>query len=1163
MVKNKFYILLAGLFFLLNFNAEANIIVEASSSENEEFRAGNVADGNLKTRWSSIFKDSQWLILDLEQITEFNNIQIHWEPAHAKEYDILISNDKTKWKKIHSTSNSPGGTESIKLQKKVTAKYIKFDLKKRVTKWGFSIYEIKLKLLGEASASSVSEPELAAQNAVDGNMDTRWSSKHHDPQWLKIDFGGIKDFVGLVIYWEAAYGKSYDILFSKDDITWKKVYSTDSSDGEIDEIDFEKETARYMKIVGKQRGSYWGYSIYEIVMRTTAEPWGEGETPGGFYKKEWYFRTDPKNIGEKEKWYVFKNKLDGWKKINTGIEWKRQGFKDYNGYAWYKNIFYVPASWEKSGPLLIVNDIYKDYTLYINDTKINLSGKSGKQIQLKVKDYIKINQLNSIALKVHSPSGKGGIIGSVSLIENKEALDKKLSGLRGKNSKQYYQFLADLKPSGYSPYWLKREQGFWTVVGTDNDFKESLVYEDGSIEPYKSFSIFPFIYMDNQLITHEDVVLEQSLDKGCIPTPSVKWKHKEFNMHITVLNHGETAKSVTYAEYSIKNTGQKTIEGKLFLAIRPFEINPPWQWGGIHNIRKLEYIEKENTVSTPEYDILTYTKPTGFGAVNYNDGDIIEYIEKGKIPEKIKTEDDEGYASGVIEFKFKLEPGKEKDFFIAIPLYKDSAVMKSREDSFKSAFNKMRGELVEFWKEKLNRVEFIIPDKDILDTIRANLAYIFINKDGPAIQPGSRAYEAAWVRDGALTSSALLKMGYKKEIKEYINWYSKHIYKDGRVPAIIIIGRNEVNPVKEYDSQGELIYTILQYYQFTKDKDFLKEEIPVVLNVLKYLEYLRDQRTGKKYQNGPFYGILPNSVSHEGYYPEPGNHSHWDNFWALKGWKDAGTIFMITGRKDLINRVNREENELRQALNKSIRYSIKEKNIDYIPGCAELGDFDPTSTAISVMACNEYKNLPEFEFANTFKKYYNNVMERMKPGWTGSFTPYEIRSVQALIYLNQKSRALEIFNFLLTYRRPAGWRQWSEAVYKPVRDNGYIGDMPHTWISSGFINTVRSMFVYELEENNSLILGAGIPEDWLKNENTVGIKNAPTYWGNLSYTMKKTGNNINVKIEGDLKVPGKIILKSPLAKSIKSVKINNKAYKNFSQTEVVINKIPTEVEIQY
>jgi hypothetical protein len=47
----------------------------------------------------------------------------------------------------------------------------------------------------------------------------------------------------------------------------------------------------------------------------------------------------------------------------------------------------------------------------------------------------------------------------------------------------------------------------------------------------------------------------------------------------------------------------------------------------------------------------------------------------------------------------------------------------------------------------------------IVNTYKANLAYILINRDKAGIQPGSRSYERSWIRDGALTSSALLKSG--------------------------------------------------------------------------------------------------------------------------------------------------------------------------------------------------------------------------------------------------------------------------------------------------------------------------------------------------------------------------------------------------------------------
>jgi hypothetical protein len=41
------------------------------------------------------------------------------------------------------------------------------------------------------------------------------------------------------------------------------------------------------------------------------------------------------------------------------------------------------------------------------------------------------------------------------------------------------------------------------------------------------------------------------------------------------------------------------------------------------------------------------------------------------------------------------------------------------------------------------------------------------------------------------------------------------------------------------------------------------------------------------------FGLMPPSISHEGYSDKAGLFSHWDNFWALRGYKDA--VLMAQG----------------------------------------------------------------------------------------------------------------------------------------------------------------------------------------------------------------------------------------------------------------------------
>ncbi|MEU8624951.1 discoidin domain-containing protein [Streptomyces sp. NPDC048669] len=102
-----------------------------------------------------------------------------------------------------------------------------------------------------------------AANAVDGKFDTRWASDWSDPQWLQVDLGASTSFKHVQLAWDPAYGKAYDIQTSEDGQNWTTVKSVTDGDGDIDDIDVNG-TGRYVRINGTERGSGYGYSLYEF-----------------------------------------------------------------------------------------------------------------------------------------------------------------------------------------------------------------------------------------------------------------------------------------------------------------------------------------------------------------------------------------------------------------------------------------------------------------------------------------------------------------------------------------------------------------------------------------------------------------------------------------------------------------------------------------------------------------------------------------------------------------------------------------------------------------------------------------------------------------------------------------------------------------------------------
>jgi hypothetical protein len=113
------------------------------------------------------------------------------------------------------------------------------------------------------TASSVEREELAAANAVDGRLNTRWSSEYSDPQTITLDLGEVRPIARIVLMWETAYGKAYTLQVSDDGESWTEVVAVTDGDGGQDDHTVTT-TGRYVRLVGEKRGTEWGYSLWEF-----------------------------------------------------------------------------------------------------------------------------------------------------------------------------------------------------------------------------------------------------------------------------------------------------------------------------------------------------------------------------------------------------------------------------------------------------------------------------------------------------------------------------------------------------------------------------------------------------------------------------------------------------------------------------------------------------------------------------------------------------------------------------------------------------------------------------------------------------------------------------------------------------------------------------------
>jgi len=361
---------------------------------------------------------------------------------------------------------------------------------------------------------------------------------------------------------------------------------------------------------------------------------------------------------------------------------------------------------------------------------------------------------------------------------------------------------------------------------------------------------------------------------------------------------------------------------------------------------------------------------------------------------------------------------------------------------------------------------------------------------------------------------------------------------------------------------------VVEYYRFTGDKAFLSEMWPAVSKALSYMEGLRSKRLTKEYQTAEkraCYGLLPESMSHEGYMAHP-VHAYWDDFWAIRGIGDAALMAKVLGDDAEAARLSALRESFSENVRTSLSATIARHKIDFVPGSVEFGDFDPTATSIAIGLLDQLHLLPRTETHRTLDKYFAGFRERATGAvaWN-NYSAYEIRIIGALVRLGRRCEAMELAEFMLADRRIPPWNQWPEISWRDPSGPSFIGDLPHTWISAEYILAICSMFAYEREEDESLVIAAGVVEEWLSDGSIVGVKNLPTYYGNLTYSLRLDGpDTLRLKLRGDLVVPpGGIVLMPPLPRPIRQVKVNGRSLTEFTTDSFTCRECPAQALVRF
>lgn len=752
-------------------------------------------------------------------------------------------------------------------------------------------------------------------------------------------------------------------------------------------------------------------------------------------------------------------------------------------------------------------------------TRRRVAGSDGGRDYL----YLPESESRQVAIEWTAALGSSANPSSATSARSRPAIREiKVQPLDWSKSREvFFEAIARDLPRGMLPRGMSGEQSYWTLIGGDSDASEVLFNEDAGIELKKAgASIEPFLFVEGRLVTWADAEAELSLVDGDLPLPRVRWRWEGIELEVSPV----AIDGATSVAYRVSNHRTDAASVRLFLALRPFQVNPPSQWlntlGGCARVDTL-LMSGTELHAAGHSSVRVSRNATQYGAAAFDEGELVSaFLTRGALPSHASVIDPEAMAAGAWQFDLTLAPGSSDAIWIEFGGATTDRTL--RGDAAASAARAL-------WRTHLDAVHIDAPPVafEVLRSLRAQLAWMLVTRAGPSLQPGARAYARSWIRDGALMASALLRLGHEQVVRDYLEWFAPYQYKNGKIPCCVDARGSD--PVPEHDSSGEFIYLVAEYHRYTHDRALLERMWPRVASAAAYLDSLRQTRRTDEYRDpakAEFFGLLPPSISHEGYSAKP-MHSYWDDFFAFRGFHDAVYIATQLGRAEDALRFESIAHEFEQDLGRSIVAAMRRHDIDYIPGCADLGDFDATSTAIALAPGSAQALLSADALTQTFERYHRFFTGRRDGDAWEAYTPYETRIVSAYVRLGWRDRIPELLDYFLKDQKPVAWAQFPEVVWREERKAHFLGDLPHTWVGAEYARSVLDMIAY-IGDDGALVLGAGVPASWLEGEG-LAVRDLRTPYGKLTFSMRQTGGQLRVRIEGGLDLPPTgIVVRPPL-----------------------------------
>jgi len=345
-----------------------------------------------------------------------------------------------------------------------------------------------------------------------------------------------------------------------------------------------------------------------------------------------------------------------------------------------------------------------------------------------------------------------------------------------------------------------------------------------------------------------------------------------------------------------------------------------------------------------------------------------------------------------------------------------------------------------------------------------------------------------------------------------------------------------------------MLYAVAKHYLLTRDRETLDRLLPRSLKALNWcLQQLRDAGTRPDPSRGLVTGPL-NDKSGEGAWA-------FNQAYMYAGLDLFGQVLTEIGHARAPEALNAAR-ALRESIEKgfgaaSARSPLVQLRdhtwVPYVPGEATttgrmLDQWYAADVDTGPVHLLRLKALPpDCELADSLLHDHEDNL--FLNGWGIADEP--VYNQQATAYLLRDDPKATIRTFY-SYMASA----FSHSVFEPVEhrwSQGQFFGPPST--GGAWFELYRHMLIHELDDQ-SLLLAQATPRKWLEDGKKIEVKQAPTYFGDISFTIESRADFgeilANVTLPGQRRPRALIVrLRHPAGKPLRAVMVNGLKWKDF------------------